>query len=403
MQSFSNWLTEGTRPVLTHLTHVEDLVLTKFATGAQEALKFLNSVASKLQGKSAKSTNITVKIDGSPSLVCGLDPADGKFFVGTKGVFSKIPKIAKSHADINSLYEAGLSDKMHVAFDELKGLSWPKILQGDLLFTRAMLRKVTVDGVDYITFKPNLIVYGVTIDSVLGQQILNANFGICFHTSYTGTSLGDIKVIPGADTSKSHPPATCLLFSNLVKDVSGSMTLTADQTTRAVELLGSIRTKGSSLASNKFLALCKQVPLVQAYIMQFQNSLVRAGTKITLTPESFAASFIEWLKSIEAKERAGRSTVKGQTAVQARFASMSSAVLSVEPDLIKVTDWQNDVIELKNLLMSKLNVAAALETFYQTNTGIVSGNGEGFVISDKTNRMIKLVDRNSFSRMNLTK
>mgnify|MGYP003352774720 CR=1 FL=1 len=38
------------------------------------------------------------KMDGAPAIICGTDPVDGKFFVGTKSVFSKTePKLCKSN------------------------------------------------------------------------------------------------------------------------------------------------------------------------------------------------------------------------------------------------------------------------------------------------------------------
>jgi hypothetical protein len=58
----------------THLEHPEDTIL----TGDLSVLDwFVNP------GK------LSVKIDGSPAIVWGIDPACGKFFVGTKAVFNK--------------------------------------------------------------------------------------------------------------------------------------------------------------------------------------------------------------------------------------------------------------------------------------------------------------------------
>ena len=32
---------------------------------------------------------MTVKWDGAPAIICGINPENGKFFVGTKSVFNK--------------------------------------------------------------------------------------------------------------------------------------------------------------------------------------------------------------------------------------------------------------------------------------------------------------------------
>ena len=59
---------------LLHIEHLEDTVL----NGNLSALELLEN-----------SSNLTAKIDGSPSIVWGTDPLDNMFFVGTKSVFNK--------------------------------------------------------------------------------------------------------------------------------------------------------------------------------------------------------------------------------------------------------------------------------------------------------------------------
>ena len=44
--------------------------------------------------------NITVKWDGAPAIICGINPENGKFFVGTKSVFNVTPKINYTVRDI---------------------------------------------------------------------------------------------------------------------------------------------------------------------------------------------------------------------------------------------------------------------------------------------------------------
>ena len=47
---------------------------------------------------------VSVKWDGAPAIIAGTDPADGKFFVGTKGVFGKRePKLNKTPEDIDTI------------------------------------------------------------------------------------------------------------------------------------------------------------------------------------------------------------------------------------------------------------------------------------------------------------
>ena len=48
-------------------------------------------------------TRVTVKWDGSPAIICGINPENGRFFVGTKSVFNKVnPKISYSQEDVGA-------------------------------------------------------------------------------------------------------------------------------------------------------------------------------------------------------------------------------------------------------------------------------------------------------------
>ena len=69
-----------------HIEHPEDTILTG-------DLSVLDAFQSE--------NHYSVKIDGSPAIVWGTDPENGKFFVGTKSVFNKrTPKVNYSIQDI---------------------------------------------------------------------------------------------------------------------------------------------------------------------------------------------------------------------------------------------------------------------------------------------------------------
>ena len=121
----------------THLEHIEDLVFLQGKSGAQSALKYINSVRDMLEN-GGDSGSITVKWDGAPAIFAGTDPSDGKFFVGTKGVFSKTGKLVKSTADLDKYgYSGGLRDKLTLALEQLPKLGIQGVLQGDMMYTKA--------------------------------------------------------------------------------------------------------------------------------------------------------------------------------------------------------------------------------------------------------------------------
>ena len=91
--------------------------------------------------------NISAKIDGSPAIVWGTNPANNKFFVGTKSVFNKkLIKINHDHRQIDQNHQGKVADILHKCLDYLHPTTG--IFQGDFIGF----------GGDF-TFCPNTITY----------------------------------------------------------------------------------------------------------------------------------------------------------------------------------------------------------------------------------------------------
>ena len=84
-------LEEGSK-ANTHLTHLEELVLTQGAAGYNMARAFLLELLETLKGNSRSHVQTSVKWDGAPAIFAGINPENGKFFVETKSIFNKDPK-----------------------------------------------------------------------------------------------------------------------------------------------------------------------------------------------------------------------------------------------------------------------------------------------------------------------
>jgi len=135
-----------------HLEHPEDEIL----TGNLSVLDWF----------SADST-ISVKMDGAPAIVWGRNPANGKFFVGTKSVFNKVKiKINHSHEEIDANHDGKVADVLHLCFDHLPRTN--AIYQGDF---------IGAGGSD--TYRPNTITY--KFPEVITQDLI-----IAPHTVYGG-------------------------------------------------------------------------------------------------------------------------------------------------------------------------------------------------------------------------
>ena len=152
-----------------HIEHPEDTILTG-------DLSVLDAFADGMNN------SYSVKIDGSPAIVWGTNPDNGKFFVGTKSVFNKrTPKINYTVQDIEKNHkDFGLQSilirclhclprKEEVPF---------QVFQGDF---------IGFGG--YRDYKPNAISY--TFDKVMHGGVVVAP-----HTYYTGNTLKDMEANP---------------------------------------------------------------------------------------------------------------------------------------------------------------------------------------------------------------
>ena len=95
-----------------HLEHIEDEVLNGGVVGTRGAINFLQSLRDMLAGSSATNTFITTKWDGAPAVFAGINPENNKFFVGSKSIFNKTPKINYTPQDIDNNHPPGLGEKL---------------------------------------------------------------------------------------------------------------------------------------------------------------------------------------------------------------------------------------------------------------------------------------------------
>ena len=149
-----------------HIEHPEDSIL----TGDLSVLRAFES-----------ENHYSVKIDGSPAIVWGTNPENGKFFVGTKSVFNKrTPKINYTVQDI---------ERNHPDF-ELQSIlirclnclpHTDRVLQGDF---------IGFGG--YRDYKPNAISYTFA-------EVQNVGVVVAPHTEYTGETMKTMTASPLTD------------------------------------------------------------------------------------------------------------------------------------------------------------------------------------------------------------
>ena len=148
-----------------HLEHPEDSILNQGKEGALSILNFLKD----------KSSELSVKYDGAPAVVWGINPENNKFFVGTKSVFNKVKvKINYTHYDIevHHGHTPNVASILHLCLEKLPRVKG--VYQGDF---------IGFGGGSVYT--PNTITYSFP-DNV-EEDIVFAS-----HTSYHGDTMKDM-------------------------------------------------------------------------------------------------------------------------------------------------------------------------------------------------------------------
>jgi len=382
-----------------HLEHAEDLVFDQGFDGAVKALKYIDAVVDILEQGQGKS-QLTVKWDGAPAIFVGTDPDDGKFFVGPKAVFNKKdPKSVKSKKDLEQ-FKPGLAAKLEVAFDELKALGIGNVLQGDLLFTDDDVKLDNIGGEPHYVFTPQLITYAVPVDSQLGDRIANAKIGIVFHTTYSGETMADMQAEFGANVSGLNQTSRVWFDDATYKNVTGTATLTDQEQSVINRYISRVGQLLETVPKGEFDIITD--PNVAKPMKAYMNTKVRGGEPVD-NPQEFIEGFVEYYKGIMQKEIDGLKSGSDSPAAQRRVEKIERQEQFVEqnmPTLIKVISVYKGLIQLKNMLVSKLNkLESMVGTFMKTDTGYRVTNPEGFVaINGK--EAVKLVDRLEFSKEN---
>lgn len=395
MFSFAGFLTEEKN---LHLEHLEDEVLNNGVVGTRSAINYLQSLRDMLAGSSKSSVNVTVKWDGAPAIFAGINPENGQFFVGTKGVFNKNAKINYSYDDIDRNHpSSGLNQKLKVALTELSKLGIKDVLQGDMMFTQEDLENKTIDGKQYVTFQPNTIVYAVPMESA--QRILSSKMGIVFHTTYSGKTMEDMSASFSVNLRGLAKTSDVWYSDAEYRDTSGSINFNKNETDTITKVLSQAGKTFHSLKS-EFLSMISQDDEIKTMIKTYNNTKVRTGQKITNT-RMHTKGLIEYVydklkKEVDKVKRPQNKRIKQQNMdrLMKEFRSNSS-------QLVKIFDMQNLLVDAKEMVIRKLEKSKGLmDLFIRTENGYKVTQPEGFVAIDKLGKAVKLVDRLEFSRAN---
>jgi hypothetical protein len=402
MINYQDYLTESKEGKNLHLEHLEDEVLNGGVSGTRGAISFLQSLRDMLAGHATgRTVNLTTKWDGAPAIFAGINPENGKFFVGTKGVFAQNAKLNYTNADIDANHPGeGLNVKLKIALRYLPELGIDGVMQGDMMFTSADLKTETIDGKSYITFQPNTIVYAVPSDSKLAENIKSAKMGIVWHTTYNGDNMADMKASFGADIGGLKQSRNVWFRDASFVDASGTATFTKQET----DELNAILSQAGSLfrtISPRTLNTIATNDTYKIAIKAWNNLKVREGKEITNTTQHVTGL----IATVE--EKLNKSILEAKKADTKQKRQQEKKMVmdfykSNKNDLKKIFDLQNLLVRAKNMIVKKLqSVQDSVGTYLRVDDkGLKVTAPEGFVAIDKIGNAVKLVDRLEFSQAN---
>lgn len=385
MTGFKNFLTEEIdESKLKHLEHAEDHVINAGNEGFSHAYHNLKDVHDKLSGKNNE-TKVTMKYDGSPSVVFGRHPQTGRFFVASKSAFNKNPKINYTEEDIlrNHGHAPGLVAKLKAALQHFPKVTPKKgVFQGDIMHTAEDVHET--DG--RVHFTPNTITYSAPKGSAHGKAALNSKIGVAVHTKYNGKNLEDMKAEYAPDLNEFGLHRDVHLIST--EHDLGQIKYTPQQKEKFVKAMSVAAAHNKKAKPETYEAIKgHEIPL-KTYI----NHTVRTGTKPTV--EGFMNHYMKsHQKKIEGVKTAASKATK--------TAQMEADIGHVQRNR---AHFENILKQHKALQKAKDVLANTLSSnaeFHHSINGKKS-KPEGFVVV-RHNRPTKIVDRAEFSAANFNR
>lgn len=393
MKSFSHFkylLSESVadEAQLTHLYHNEEHILNHGEEGFHHAIANLKDVHNALSSKKAsKHTTITQKIDGSPSLIFGKHPINGKHFVATKSAFNKEPKINYSHEDIdkNHGHAPGLAAKLKSALDHMHKVA-PRhgVYQGDVLHSEDDKH---IEG-DHVSFKPNTIKYSIHKSHPDFKKAVESKFGIAVHTKYEGHPDSDHHINGmyatfNVDHHNFKSDKDVHLVSPEIK--TKHMKYDDHQKKHVEAELEAAHRVHKSIEPHEYAAIQHH----DGHLRKYFNAKVRDGGTPTVD-DYHSKTHADLVKEADKMK-----SEKGKAAKMHLATAFDSHVKNARPAFEKAFKLHDHLQSAKNTLVDALSSHQE----YKHSVGDKEVKPEGFVVV-RHGRPSKLVDRKEFSKLN---
>lgn len=341
-----------------------------------------------------------VVVHNSPAVFFG-NSSKG-FFVASKGIFNKTPKINYTETDVETNHSGGLADTLKVALQWLKKVvpnTKDKVYQGDILFTKDTIKHFQHNGKDLIGFHPNTIIYTVEKDSDIGKTIQNSEIGLAVHTEYewNGEDPSTLKVSRFGISDDIFKDNSKVFIIDTISNLNPKQPL--QFSSEQYDKINSTLKQIEKLAATVTWAIFDQDAQLGQYLETFVNTYIRAN-KPYPSPDEMTEQFFDWIEQKVADEKGKLKTEKGKARVDQRYAS----VRDLKKDSIQIETMMKIFklfSEVKLMIIRKLNEMSLYNNFVMKSNGDLVGTGEeGFVITQTNAKGAKLVDRFEFSKNN---
>lgn len=399
MKKFADFVSDQQPRHNLHITHLDEALFEGGTNAANESLNVLRSIL-----ENGNEYQLTVKWDGAPAIFAGTDPSDGQFFVGTKGVFNKSPKLYKTFEDIdNDDMPEGKAEKLRESLRLLPKLNIPRdtVLQGDLLWTTGDHMYETYEGKRYVTVHPNTLVYGWLSESDEGKRVRNAELGIVFHTTYRGrNNLSNYSATFGVNTD----------HLNVIPEVWYDNAYFKNKEVAIDPVIRQSLKETLDRAANKVADFDKIVEVMNtmpssasgANIKTFYNKYIREGVYPPVNG-GFGA-YIDHVKSYWDKQFITK--LKTESGIQKRkvqYQQLRSDMYSNQSIFESAFHYVDDVRMVRDALIETLNQSSDQVIFIKTKDGLQESSHEGYVaVNKRTGNAHKLVNRTQFSYQNFS-
>jgi hypothetical protein len=401
MQSFSTFLKEEAEGgELKHIHHAEDRPLMHGHAGFEHAHAALMKAHAHMTA-GASNSNLTMKYDGSPSIVFGHHPKNGKFFVATKSAFNKSPKINHTEADIdrNHGHAPGLAKTLKHALRHLPKVTPPHgVYQGDLMH-HADSKSINESVVSYeqliyeakagskVSFTPNTITYTPKSKDE-ADKIKRSKVGVVVHHKYSD----DMKTAsPHVDHEnfKQHPD----VHHHGAEHDTGKVKHSAENEKKFQSHMAAAKEIHDTHGHKMYDAIHPKHSGESGHLSTYINKTVRTDEVPSVK------GFKEHLKAVHDKMASKVTTEKAKAEKTKEGESQIAHVEKNKHHYGNLFTMHHHLHQAKNALVNSLETH---EGKYEHHINGKKSKPEGFVVHHE-GQPTKLVNRAEFAKQNLLK